>query len=123
MTTGDSDSNNDGWIVAGNIDEIDREDVARFDHAERTFAIYRSPEDVYYATDGLCTHERVHLADGLVMNHIIECPKHNGRFDYRTGQAKGAPVCVNLRTYPVRIDGRRVLIQPGTIEQEPGNDT
>ena len=122
MTTGDSDSNNDGWIVAGNIDEIDREDVARFDYSERTFAIYRSPEDVYYATDGLCTHERVHLADGLVMNHIIECPKHNGRFDYRTGQAKGAPVCVNLRTYPVRIDGGRVLIQLSAIEQEPGND-
>ena len=42
------------------------------------------------------------LADGLVMDNIIECPKHNGRFDYRTGEAKGAPVCVNLRTYPSR---------------------
>ena len=39
-------------------------------------------DDEYYATDGLCTHEQVHLADGLVMDNIIECPKHNGRFDY-----------------------------------------
>ena len=23
------------------------------------------------------------------MDHIIECPKHNGRFDYRTGEGKG----------------------------------
>ena len=40
-----------------------------------------------------CVHARAPLlADGLVMDHIIECPKHNGRFDYRTGEGKGAPV-------------------------------
>ena len=66
--------------------------MIRWDHGGRTFAIYRSPEDEYFATEGLCTHERVHLADGLVMDEIIECPKHNGRFDYKTGQARGAPV-------------------------------
>ena len=70
------------------------EDVTRFDHAGKTYAIYRSPDDEFFATDGLCTHEKVHLADGLVMDDIIECPKHNGRFNYKTGDAKGAPVCV-----------------------------
>jgi 3-phenylpropionate/trans-cinnamate dioxygenase ferredoxin component len=39
--------------------------VIRFDHGGRTFAIYRSPDDAFFATDGLCTHEQVHLADGL----------------------------------------------------------
>ena len=101
------------WIVACNAEDIDSEDVMRFDHGERTFAIYRSPEDEFFATDGLCTHERVHLADGLVMDHIIECPKHNGRFDYRTGAAKGAPVCVNLKIYEVKLEGGKVLINMG----------
>ena len=78
-----------------------------------TFAIYRSPDDRYFATDGLCTHEQIHLADGLVMDNIIECPKHNGRFDYRTGAAKGAPVCVNLKTYPVKIEAGTVMIDIG----------
>lgn len=100
----------DNWIEVCAADEIDEEDVIRFDHAGRTFAIYRSPEDTYHATDGLCTHEKIHLADGLVMDHIIECPKHNGRFDYRSGEAKGAPVCVDLRTYPVKVEGGRVFI-------------
>jgi len=99
------------WVDVCDAGDIDEEDVIRFDHDGRAFAIYRSPEDAYYATDGLCTHERVSLADGLVMDHIIECPKHNGRFDYRSGEAKGAPVCVNLRTYPVRLEGGRVLIK------------
>ena len=99
------------WIEACDADEIEAEDVVRFDHGGRTFAIYRSPDDAYFATDGLCTHEKVHLADGLVMDHVIECPKHNGRFDYRTGEAMGAPVCVDLKTYKVKVEGGKVLIE------------
>ena len=102
-----------GWIKACATDDVEPEDVTRFDHAGRTFAIYRSEVGDWYATDGLCTHEAVHLADGLVMGDIIECPKHNGRFDYRTGQAKGAPVCVNLKSYPVKVEGDRVLVELG----------
>ena len=101
------------WVEACAEGDVDEEDVLRFDHAGRTFAIYRSPDGKYYATDGLCTHEGVHLADGLVMDNIIECPKHNGRFDYRTGAAKGAPVCVNLQTYPVKLEGGKVMIDLG----------
>jgi 3-phenylpropionate/trans-cinnamate dioxygenase ferredoxin subunit len=100
----------DTWIEVCAADEIDEEDVIRFDHAGRTFAVYRSPDDTYHATDGLCTHEKIHLADGLVMDHVIECPKHNGRFNYKTGEAKGAPVCVDLKTYPVKVEGGTVFI-------------
>jgi 3-phenylpropionate/trans-cinnamate dioxygenase ferredoxin subunit len=101
------------WIEVCATNDIDEEDVIRFDHAGKTFAVYRSPDDKFFATDGLCTHEKVHLADGLVMDNIIECPKHNGRFDYTTGEAKGAPVCVNLRTYPIKVEGGKVLLQAG----------
>ena len=104
---------NERWIEVCFEDAIDREDVVRFDHGQRTFAIYRSPTDTFYATDGLCTHGRACLADGLVMGDIIECPKHNGRFNYKTGAARGAPVCVNLKTYPVRVDAGKVLVQIG----------
>ena len=101
------------WIEACATDDIEPEDVIRFDHQTRTFAVYRSPDDDYYATDGYCTHEKAHLSDGLVVDNIIECPKHNGRFDYTTGQAKGAPVCINLRTYPVKVEAGKVFIDIG----------
>ena len=65
--------------------------MIRFDHGGRTFAIYRARGRRYFATDGLCTHEQVHLADGLVMDNIIECPKHNGRFDYPHRCRRRAP--------------------------------
>ncbi|MDB5536441.1 MAG: MocE [Devosia sp.] len=99
------------WVEACGSDDVEEEDVIRFDHAGRVFAIYRSPDDEYFATDGLCTHEHVSLADGLVMDEIIECPKHNGRFNYKTGEAKGAPVCVNLRTYRVKVEGGAVFVE------------
>jgi 3-phenylpropionate/trans-cinnamate dioxygenase ferredoxin subunit len=99
------------WIQACGADDVDEEDVIRFDHEGQVFAIYRSPDNGYYATDGLCTHEQVSLADGLVMDDIIECPKHNGRFNYKTGEARGAPVCVNLRTYRVKVENGAVFIE------------
>jgi 3-phenylpropionate/trans-cinnamate dioxygenase ferredoxin component len=98
------------WINACAFDDIDDEDVRRFDHAGQTYAVYRV-EDKVYATDGLCTHEKVHLCDGLVMDHVIECPKHNGRFDIRNGRPLGAPVCVALKTYPAKVEGGQVLIE------------
>jgi 3-phenylpropionate/trans-cinnamate dioxygenase ferredoxin component len=69
-----------------------------------------APDSKFYATAGRCTHEDVHLCGGLVMGHLIECPKHNGQFDYRTGEAKRAPVCVNLRAFPTMVESGAVFI-------------
>ena len=55
----------------------------------------------------------VSLADGTIEDDIIECPKHNGRFDYRTGKALGAPVIEDLRTYRTKVESDGVYIQLG----------
>ena len=92
------------WITVCLKDDIEEEDVIRFDYDGRSFAIYRDLGNDYFATDGFCTHERVHLADGLVLDDTIECPKHNGRFNYKTGVALRSPACEALSTYPVRLE-------------------
>ncbi|MCS7460930.1 MocE family 2Fe-2S type ferredoxin [Paenibacillus doosanensis] len=99
------------WLEVCHIEDIEMEDVMRFDHDDRTFAVYRTDKGEFFATDGYCTHEKIHLANGLVMGSVIECPKHNGRFDIKTGAAKRAPVCVDLKTYPVKIENNKVFIQ------------
>jgi 3-phenylpropionate/trans-cinnamate dioxygenase ferredoxin subunit len=98
------------WVDACATDDIDEEDVIRWDHGARTYAVYQSLDGKFYCTDGLCTHEQVHLSDGLVMDNEIECPKHNGLFDYRTGKALRAPVCVDLKTYETKVEGGRVQV-------------
>ncbi|WP_240548324.1 non-heme iron oxygenase ferredoxin subunit [Paenibacillus lignilyticus] len=68
-------------------------------------------EGDFYATDGYCTHEKVHLEGGLVMGSTIECPKHNGRFDIATGEPVRKPACKALQTYPVKVQNDKVYIQ------------
>ncbi|MGR3292017.1 MAG: MocE family 2Fe-2S type ferredoxin [Paracoccaceae bacterium] len=99
------------WIKACATTDIEAEDLIRFDHDGGTYAIYHSPDGAFFCTDGRCTHEEVHLEDGLVMDYVIECPKHNGQFDYRTGKALRAPVCVNLGTYPTKVENGHVFIE------------
>lgn len=99
------------WIEACAADDVEEEDVIRWDHGDKTYAIYRSADDGYFCTEGLCTHEQVHLADGLVMDFEIECPRHNGLFDYRTGKALRAPVCVDLATYETKVEGGQVFVR------------
>lgn len=103
------------WVEACRADDVDPEDVIGITVDGADYAIYRSPDDGYFATDGHCTHEQVLLCDGLVMDGVVECPKHNGRFDYTTGAALGVPVTVNLATYPTRVVDGVV-----TIDVDPG---
>ena len=98
------------WHLVCAADEIDDEDVRRFDHGGRIFAVYNTLKG-FFATDGHCTHEKAHLARGLVIGDIIECPLHQGRFHIPSGKAKSPPVCVDLRCYPVKVEGGRVYIR------------
>ena len=99
------------WITACALTAIEPEGVIRFDHAGRTYAIYRSTEDEVFCTDGLCTHEAVHLAEGLLMDYEIECPKHSGAFDIRDGSALRLPACKNLACHEARVENGQVQIR------------
>ena len=99
------------WIDVCAAEEMEPESVRRFDHAGRSFAVYRNHEDRFYCTDGFCTHEEVHLADGLVMDNTVSCPKHNSVFDFTSGEVEMPPACENLRTYATRLTDGRVMIE------------
>ena len=100
----------DNWVLVGTTDNIEVEDIIRFDHNDRTFCVYKL-EDGFYATDGICTHENVHLEDGLVMDNEVECPMHQGVFDIKTGEAVSPPACDDLKTYPVKVEDNNIYIQ------------
>ena len=100
---------NENWLEVSDESGIEVEDIVRFDYNNKTYCVYKL-EDGYYATDGLCTHETVHLEDGLVIDDEIECPMHQGIFKIKTGKAIGPPACVDLKTYPVKVDNGKILI-------------
>lgn len=98
------------WIRVAALDKVNDEDVTRFDHGEKTYAIYRIGSQVY-ASDGLCTHEQAHLADGFLFDYEIECPKRNGRFDIRDGRATRVPACINMKIYRSKIEDEDIYIE------------
>jgi Na+-transporting NADH:ubiquinone oxidoreductase subunit F len=90
-----------GWIEICAATDLGPSDVLRFDHGKKTYALIRDAAGNLFATDGVCTHGNTHLADGLVKDNIIECPKHNGRFHLADGSPARAPICRGLATYPL----------------------
>ena len=50
------------------------------------------------------------MSKGYLEEDVVKCPLHNSRFNVRTGEALEDPAEENLRTYPVRIEGRDILV-------------
>ncbi len=109
--TGENSNLNDGKIKVCSVDEIDLANVVRFDFDEKTYAVYRTANDEYYATDGICSHGKTHLAEGMVIGGIIECPKHNGRFNLKYGTPARMPVCERINTYNIQIIGSDLFLE------------
>lgn len=101
------------WTKVCDVDDVEEEDVIGVTIGDREVAVYRDEDGEFYASDGYCTHERTKLCDGLVMDGVIECPKHNGRFRISDGAGLGAPITVDLTTYPVRVTGDEVHVDLG----------
>ena len=78
----------------------------------RDIALFSVDGEVF-ATDNLCTHGNARLCDGFVEGHEIECPFHQGRFDLRSGAPTVAPCTEALKTWPVKIEAGRVLLDLG----------
>jgi Na(+)-translocating NADH:ubiquinone oxidoreductase F subunit len=118
-------ADSEGWVNVCEATQLGYSDVIRFDHGKKTYALYRDDAGKLYATDGICTHGNIHLADGLVKGNIIECPKHNGRFNLIDGSPARAPVCRGLATYPVEEREGRLYLNivrvggAGVREQKP----
>jgi MocE subfamily Rieske [2Fe-2S] domain protein len=107
------------WHLVGVADDFEDEDVEQVKVGPLAIAVYRAKGE-FYATQDLCTHERAYLSDGVVVDCVVECPFHQGRFDVRNGRALGAPVTVPLKTYPVRIVDGRIYV--GVTEAEAAAD-
>ena len=88
---------------------------------EIPIAIVRTDDGDFYAMDDLCTHGEVSLSEGAIDGCHVECWAHGSRFDVRTGEPDEFPAITPVKTYPVRIDGERVLVDvdaPKTIQKE-----
>ncbi|WP_420225460.1 non-heme iron oxygenase ferredoxin subunit [Pigmentiphaga litoralis] len=98
------------WLDVAARDDIPDDDVIGVDLGGKSLALYGVEGEVY-ATDNICTHGHARLCDGFLEGHEIECPLHQGRFDIRNGKAMCAPLTEDVKTYPIKVEGGRVLVE------------
>ena len=64
----------------------------------------------FYAIDDICTHAYAMMTDGYIEDGQIECPLHGACFDIKTGKALTAPATIDLRPYPVKVEGDQISV-------------
>ena len=99
----------DGGFDVGAADTLEPGHLRRVDIDDRTFVVCRLADGRLSLADGLCTHAKVHLADGALVDGEIECPKHNGRVDAVTGDPTRKPIRTALTVYDVDEVGGRIV--------------
>ena len=98
------------WHCVGTASDLEDEDVEQACIGGHVVAIYRVKGEMF-ATDDICTHEHAHLSDGVVVDDIVECPMHQGRFHIPTGKAMSAPVVEPLRTHSVKVIEDKIYVR------------
>ncbi len=98
-----------GFVTVAKVGEIPAggAKIVRLD--DREIAIFHV-DGAYYAMDDVCTHDGGPLAEGLLENHVIECPRHGARFDIRTGAVLAMPATAPVPTYDVRVTGDEIQV-------------
>jgi 3-phenylpropionate/trans-cinnamate dioxygenase ferredoxin subunit len=72
--------------------------------------VVRCPEG-YFAVEDRCTHDGEPLAGAEVEDCEIICPRHFARFCLKTGEALSPPAYEPVRTFKVRTENGRILLQ------------
>lgn len=99
----------DAWVDACSIDDVEEEDVLGVKIGDISLAVY-NVEGEFFATSDICTHGQACLSEGIVIDDVIECPLHQGRFKIQSGKALSAPVSEALKTFPTKIGNGRVFV-------------
>jgi 3-phenylpropionate/trans-cinnamate dioxygenase ferredoxin subunit len=65
-----------------------------------------------FAIEDVCPHDDGPLAEGELLECVIECPRHGAKFDIRTGKVLAPPALVDVPTYQVRVEDSEIKIAP-----------
>jgi nitrite reductase/ring-hydroxylating ferredoxin subunit len=102
-------SNTDGLTRLCALDDLSEDEplCAKVDGVG--YAVFKVGELAFVTADR-CTHGPGYLSEGYVEGFEVECPFHQGKFDFRTGQPTEAPCEIPLATWSPVIEGGAVYI-------------
>ncbi len=98
------------WVDLIPLAALEPGDVTAARRGGRPLAVHDTP-DGPHVTAARCSHGGADLCDGYLDGHLIECPLHQGRFDVRTGEARGRPATRPIEVYACRVADGMVRIR------------
>lgn len=67
-------------------------------------------EGVLYALDNLCSHDQSPFDEATMDGYELCCPRHEGRFDVRSGKATRFPAVWPISAWPVKEEDGRIWV-------------
>jgi nitrite reductase/ring-hydroxylating ferredoxin subunit/uncharacterized membrane protein len=65
----------------------------------------------YAAFADRCTHKGGSLADGCLIDTVVQCPWHGSQFEVTSGTVHAGPAKQEIGIYAVRVDGNDIKLQ------------
>lgn len=113
-----SEENVSEWIYACDADQFPENGGLCIKHEDLQIAVFNfTRRNEWYATQNLCPHkQQMILSRGMIGSDgedpKVACPFHKSTFSLKTGKNLNGDLCA-IATYPVKIEGNRVLIGIG----------
>jgi 3-phenylpropionate/trans-cinnamate dioxygenase ferredoxin subunit len=98
------------WIDIGAADAVSETQSLSAEVDGFPIIVLRCGQELY-AIEDRCTHDGEPLAGAEVENCQVICPRHGARFCLRTGEALTPPAYEPVRTFRVREQDGRVLVE------------
>jgi 3-phenylpropionate/trans-cinnamate dioxygenase ferredoxin component len=101
-----------GWVDVGGAESVSEAVPFPAEVDGIALVIVRCGPELY-AVEDRCTHDGESLGEAEVQQQDCEiiCPRHGSHFCLRTGEALTPPAYEPLRTYRVREQDGRILVE------------
>lgn len=101
----------DGFLDAASLSDIPENSSIGVSLGGEDILLCNTREGVF-AVKNQCTHQLQALEGGKIRGCFIFCPLHGQRFSLKDGSPIGQLTDKPLRTYALRIEGDRIMVDP-----------
>lgn len=108
------------WIEVGSLSDIPQLGARVVSGPDGNIAIFRTATDKVFALRDKCPHKGGPLSQGIVHGEKVTCPLHNWNLNLENGTAV-APDEGCAASYPVKLEGDRILLSLIPVEGCPDN--
>jgi nitrite reductase/ring-hydroxylating ferredoxin subunit len=98
------------FVKVATTDEMAEQPVKCVKVDGKKIALFDVQGEIFALSD-TCTHRGGPLSEGEVEGTTVTCPWHGAEFDVRTGAVLGPPAATGVKSYPVKLTGKEIVIE------------